>query len=456
MNRRTFLASSLATTLAASSAPAEPDPKDAILARIKAPTFPNRDFNITQYGAAPDGRTDCTDAIRKAIAACTAAGGGRVVVPPGVFLTGAIHLENNVNLHVSEGATLLFSRDSKHYLPVVYTRWEGTECMNFSPFIYAFEKTNIAVTGTGTLDGNSDCDHWWPWKGRTNCGWKKGDPNQDADRNALMTAGDKNVPVNDRIFGEGHYLRPCFVQPYRCTNILIDGVLIKNSPMWEINPVLCTNVTVRNVRIDTHGPNNDGCDPESCTDMLIENCTFSTGDDCIAIKSGRNVDGRRINVPTANLIIRNCDMKDGHGGVSIGSEASGGVRNVFIENCRMSSPTLERALRIKTNSYRGGAIENICFQNVTAGQVAEAVIEIDFYYEEGEGGPFKPVVGNVVVSNVTCQKSKYGVYLRGYKNAPIRGLTMTNCTFANAEKGNVLENVESVKMTNVTVNGKQV
>jgi polygalacturonase len=190
--------------------------------------------------------------------------------------------------------------------------------------------------------------------------------------------------------------------------------------------------------------------------MLIENCTFSTGDDCIAIKSGRNVDGRRVNVPTANLIIRNCDMKDGHGGVSIGSEASGGVRNVFVENCRMSSPNLERALRIKTNSYRGGAIENIFFRNVTIGQVAESVIEIDFFYEEGQGGPFKPVVSNVVVSDVTCGKSKYGIYLRGYKDAPIRGLTMSNCKFDNAEKANFLENVESVKMTNVTVNGKPV
>jgi polygalacturonase len=449
ITRRSFLAT--AAALAAANAQTE---KDAILARIKAPVFPARDFDITKYGAVAE--KDCTDAIRKAIAACSAAGGGRVMVPSGVFLTGAIHLESNVNLHVSEGATLRFSRDPQAYMPVVYTRWEGTECMSFSPFIYAFEKTNIAVSGTGTLDGQADCDHWWPWKGRTNCGWKKGDPNQDPDRNALMAAGDKNVPVKERIFGEGHYLRPYFLQPYRCTNVLIEGVKIVNSPMWEINPVLCRNVTVRNVTIDTHGPNNDGVDPESCTDMLVENCTFSTGDDCMAIKSGRNVDGRRVNVPTANLIIRNCNMKDGHGGVSIGSEASGGVRNVYVENCNMSSPNLERALRIKTNSYRGGAIENIYFQDVTVGQVAEAVIEIDFFYEEGEGGPFKPVVNNVVVSNVTCQKSKHGIYLRGYKDAPIRGLTMTDCTFNNAAQGNFLESVESVKMTRVTVNGKSI
>lgn len=459
MNRRTFLTTTAALAAVnhiASSADFDPAvEKAAILARIKAPIFPKRDFDITKYGAIAGGQKDCTDAIRKAIAACTAAGGGRVVIPAGNFLTGAIHLENNVNLFVSGGATLLFTRDTKAYLPVVYTRWEGTECMNYSPFIYAFEKTNIGVSGTGTLDGQADCANWWSWT-KAACNAKKGDAMQVADRNALMAAGDKNVPVKDRVFGDGHFLRPNFFQPYRCTNVLIEGVKIVNSPMWEINPVLCRNVTVRNVRIDTHGPNNDGVDPESCTDTLVENCTFSTGDDCMAIKSGRNVDGRRVNVPTANLIIRNCNMKDGHGGVSIGSEASGGVRNVFVENCQMSSPNLERGLRIKTNSYRGGAIENIYFQNVTVGQVAQSVIEIDFYYEEGEGGPFKPVVSNVVVTNVTCQKSKYGIYLRGYKDAPIRGLTMTDCTFNNAAQNNFLQNVESVKMTNVMVNGKSV
>jgi len=434
MNRRTFLATSAALAAGPKFLSADAASEQAaILARIKAPSFANRDFEITRYGAAGDGEKDCTDAIRKAIAACTAAGGGRVVVPSGVFLTGAVHLDNNVNLHVAEGATLRFSRDPQHYMPVVYTRWEGTECMSFSPFIYAFGKTNIGLSGTGNLDGQADAEHWWQWK--------SGPGGQANDRNALMAAGDKNVPVKDRIFGVGHQLRPYFVQPYQCTNVLIEGVKIVNSPMWELNPVLCKNVTVRNVTIDTHGPNNDGCDPECCTDMLVEKCSFSTGDDCIAIKSGRNVDGRRVNVPTANLIIRDCDMKDGHGGVSIGSEASGGVRNVFVENCRMSSPNLQRALRIKTNSYRGGAIENIYFQNVTVGQVAESVIEIDLFYEEGEGGPFKPVVNNVVISDVTSKKSKYGLYLHGYKDDPIRGLTVTNCHFENTVKGDFKENV---------------
>jgi polygalacturonase len=457
MHRRTFLTrSALATALASarrSFADSSVESQADILRRIKAPVFPKRDFDITRYGAESGGVKDCSDAIRKAIAACTATGGGQVTIPAGVFLTGAIHLDNNVNLHVSEGATLRFSQKPEDYLPVVYTRWEGTECMNYSPLIYAFEKTNIGITGTGTLDGGADEQHWWAWKGGAR---RNGGPNQTADRDALVASGEKGMPVKERVYGGGHYLRPNFVQPYRCTNVVIDGLKIRNSPMWELNPVLCHNVTIRNIDIDTHGPNNDGCDPESCTDVLIENCTFNTGDDCIAIKSGRNADGRRVNVPCSNLIVRNCNMKDGHGGVSIGSEVSGGIRNVYVENCQMSSPSLQRALRIKTNSHRGGAIENIYFRKVTVGQVAEAVIEVDFYYEEGEGGPFKPVVNNVVVSDVTCKKSKYGLYLRGYKDAPIRGLTVTDCVFDNAAKDNLLQNVESVNMTRVNVNGKPV
>src|SRR5580658_2468187 len=318
MRRREFLALPLAIPVFG---------YDAVVSNTKAPVFAEREFDISKFGAVEGGKKDSTEAIAKAIAACAAAGGGRVVVPEGVFLTGAIHLKSGVNLHVTKNATLLFNRDPKLYLPVVFTRWEGTECMNYSAFLYAFEQTNIAISGEGTLDGNADCDHWWNWSGKGGCG-KKGEPTQAVARNALMAAGDKDVPVKDRVYGEGSWLRPNFIQPYRCTNVLIEGVTIRNSPMWEINPVLSKNVTVRNVKIASHGPNNDGCDPESSSDVLIENCEFDTGDDCIAIKSGRNRDGRRVAVPSQNIIVRNCVMKDGHGGVTIGSEASGDVRNI--------------------------------------------------------------------------------------------------------------------------------
>src|SRR5215203_5892462 len=418
------------------------DAVPAILARIRPPKFPARDLPITDFGGRAGGDCDNTEAIRKAIAACNRAGGGRVVVPAGVFLTGAIHLLSNVNLHISEGATVKLDQDPKAYLPLVFTRWEGMELMNYSPFIYAFEQQNIAVTGKGTLDGNSDDTHWWPWKGQERHGWKKGEPNQLKARKTLEEMTERGAPVGERVFGEGHYLRPQFVQPYRCTNVLIEGVRIVNSPMWEVHPVLCTNVTVRGVRIKSHGPNNDGCDPESCRDVLIEKRSFDTGDDCIALKSGRNEDGRRISRPIENVVIRDCEMKDGHGGVVIGSEISGGARNIFAEKCRMDSPQLDRALRFKNNAARGGLVERVAMRDVTIGQVAEAVVACDFFYEEGRNGGYKPVLRNVEIRNVTSRKSKHAFLLRGFAESPITDIRVIDCRFDGVEAPDVLEGVK--------------
>jgi polygalacturonase len=422
-----------------------------ILARISPPKFPDREFNITRYGARSS--VDSTAAIRAAITACSAAGGGRVVVPAGRWLTGAVHLESNVNLHVMRDATLAFSQNPAHYLPAVLTRFEGTELMNYSPFIYAFERENIAITGEGTLDGQADHTHWWPWKGSADFGWTKGAPNYNAARQRLLAMGEEGVPVARRRFGEGDYLRPNFIQPYRCKNVLIEGVTIVNSPMWEIHPVLCRNVTVRGVTINTLGPNNDGCDPESCRDVLIERCVFNTGDDCIAIKSGRNGDGRRLNVPSENIIIRSCDMRDGHGGVTVGSEISGGCWNVFAHDCRMDSPRLDRALRLKNNAMRGGVLEHIYMRDVTVGQVADSVLSIDFFYEEGDKGTFTPVARDVELRNVTSRRSPYGLYLRGFANAPIENVRVIDCRFDNVAKGNVTDHVRGLTFQGTTING---
>ena len=436
--------------VAAQAVPADPWSLAAEIVRTMViPKFPGRDFDITRYGAVGDGKARCTDAIRKAIDACAAAGGGQVIVPDGRFLTGAVHLKSNVNLHLADKATLAFSSDSREY-PIVFTRWEGVELMNVSPFIYAFETENIAVTGRGTLDGQADDRHWWDWRLAT-----PGNPGRDrAARNRLIEMQAKGVPVAERVFGASDYLRPNFIQPYRSRNILIEGVTVVNSPMWEIHPVLCQSVTVRDVKIRSHGPNNDGCNPESSRNVVIENCTFDTGDDCIALKSGRNDDGRRLNVPVENVVIRNCTMKDGHGGVVIGSEISGGARNVFAEKCTMDSPQLDRALRIKTNSVRGGLIEGIYMRDVTVGEVAEAVVTINFFYEEGEGGKYMPVVRDVDVRNVTSRKSQHALLLRGFKNAPISGVRIQDCVFDGVAKDDILENVKGVELKNVKVNGK--
>jgi unsaturated rhamnogalacturonyl hydrolase len=241
------------------------------------------------------------------------------------------------------------------------------------------------------------------------------------------------------------------VQPYRCKNILIEGVTIIRSPMWELHPVLSENITVRGVKIHSHGPNNDGFDPESCRNMLVEDTIFDTGDDCIAIKSGRNNDGRRVGVPTENIVIRNCTMLDGHGGVVLGSECSGDIRNVFAEDCKMDSPNLDRALRLKSNARRGGVLENVFMRNVTVGQVKEAVLTVDFQYEEGAKGPFLPVARNIQIENVTSTASPRVMYIAGIPGATIDGIRFTNCTFRGVTQTELVEYAGSISFKNVTI-----
>jgi unsaturated rhamnogalacturonyl hydrolase len=410
----------------------------AILARIRAPEFPARDFPITDFGAKPG--ADATAAIRDAIAACHAAGGGHVVIPAGEWLTGAIHLLSNVDLHLADGATLRFSTDPAAYLPVVFTRWEGVECMNYSPFIYALDQENIAVTGHGTLDGQASDENWWAWK------------KQRADRDALNDLGERGTPVAERVFGAGHFLRPNFIQPYRCKNVLIEGVRIVRSPMWEIHPVLSINVIVRGVTISSHGPNNDGCDPESSRDVLIEDCTFDTGDDCIAIKSGRNNDGRRVHAPSENLVIRRCKMLDGHGGVVLGSECSGDIRNVFAEDCTMDSPNLDRALRLKSNARRGGILENVFMRRVSIGRVSEAVLTIDLLYEEGPRGDHPPIVRHIQLDDVTSSASPRVMYIRGFDAAVIDDIRIAHSTFNSVTDPEVVQHAGRITLDHVTIN----
>jgi polygalacturonase len=420
------------------------DAVPGILEQIKPPTFPERDFPVAEHGAVGDGATDCKAAFDKAIAACSAAGGGRVVVPAGDWLVkGPIHLKSNVNLHLDSGATVRFSTDPADYMPVVLARYEGNEVMNFSPLLYAIDAENIAITGAGTFDGQASHANWWRWKGTGN-----------ADQEKLRQMGEDNIPAAERVFGAGHELRVNFVQPHRCKNVLIEGVTFANSPMWVVTPVLCENVTVRGITVDSHGHNNDGCNPESCRNVLIENCTFDTGDDCIAIKSGRNADGRRINVPSENIIIRNCTMKDGHGGVVLGSEMSGGIRNVFVEDCKMDSPNLDRAIRLKSNTMRGGYLENLFVRNIQVGQVADAVVRINLNYDKDRGTQ-NPTVRNIFIEGVTSEKSKFPLYFAGLDDSKIQNVVLENCTFKNAAKPSVIENVEEVTLRNVRMLPKE-
>lgn len=426
-----ILAASAAMSCLSYAASPEWQQVPVILARIVPPVFPAREFDITGFGAIGDGKTDCSAAIARAIDACAGAGGGHVVVPAGEFLTGAIHLKDGVDLHLAATNSILrFSTDPKAYLPAVLTRFEGMECWNYSPLIYAFGQTNVAVTGQGTLDGQAGESNWLAWKGQKS----KETGTQKAARKRLDDMNNNQTPVGERRFGAGDFLRPNFIQFQRCRNVMIEGVKIRRSPMWEIHPLLCTNVIVRGVDIMSHGANNDGCDPESCSDVLIEKCVFDTGDDCIAIKSGRNADGRRIGVPSENIIIRDCTMRDGHGGTTIGSEISGGCRNVFVENCEMSSPELACALRLKSNAMRGGVLENIFMRNVNVGLVKDSVLQIDFLYEEGSKGEQKPVARNVVMENIMVAQTPRVLNVRGFPAANIAGVRIYDSSFKQVKK----------------------
>ena len=407
-----------------------------ILARIKPPQFPPRDFIITKYGAR-DG-ADASAAIVKAIEACSRAGGGRVVVPKGDYLTGPIRLRSHIDLHLEAGATLRFTQDPSRY-PLAPTRFEGVELMNYSPLISALDCEDIAITGEGTLDGQADDQHWWNWKP------PEGPQPQAVDRKELFKQNEDQVPVGQRLYGPGHYLRPTFVEPNRCKNVLIEGVTIRNSPFWALHPTLCSNVTIRRVTVISRGPNNDGCDPESCRDVLIEDCVFKTGDDCIALKSGRNQDGRRINAPVDNVVIRGCRMSGGHGGITIGSEVSGGARNIFAEKNQLDSAELERGLRLKTNSARGGFIENVFARDIEIGTVKLAPIEIDLRYQDESGG-FPPAVRNIIVERMQSAKSQYGLYIRGEEKSPVRNVSLRDCVFRGVADGHVIEGAVDLRL----------
>lgn len=428
---------------------------DTIIASIALTNFPKVDFVITRYGATAAAGFDNSKAIKAAIAACHAAGGGRVVVPAGRFETGAVHLLSNVNLHLQQNAVLSFYTAPEHYLPCVMTRWEGVELMGYSPLIYAFEQQNIAVTGEGILEGNGSDSAWWPWKGD----WERRswDYNPAVDqaltRTPLFQMAERGAPVSERVFKE-NFLRPPFIQPYGCKRVLIEGVTIRNSPFWLINPVLSEDVIVRNVNFISYGPNSDGCNPESCNRVLIENCLFDTGDDCIALKSGRNNDGRRLATPVQNVVIQDCIMRAGHGGVVLGSEISGGARNIFARRCRMSSPDLARGIRVKTNSVRGGVIENIYIRDIEIGEVRDAIV-INFFYEEGDAGQFLPQVKNLHISNLRVKKAQRAFVLRGFERAPINGVSLHNVHFKQTDSLGILENVAQIDQADVTLNGQE-
>lgn len=396
-------------------------------------------FNITDFGALQGNKQKTSQAIDKAITAASKKG-GTVVVPAGEWTTGKIHFKSNVNLYLDQGAVLSFSSDPADYLPAVHTTWEGMECYNYSPLIYAYNCENVAITGKGTL--KAEMETWEKWFGRPAVHMNS--------LKLLYNQCAKNVPVEHRkMVNDNAHLRPQFIQFNRCKNVLLEGISIKNSPFWVIHPYLCNDVIIRRVNVFAHGHNNDGVDPEMSKNVLIEDCVFDQGDDAIAIKSGRDQDAWRLNTPAKNIIIRNCTVKNGHQLVAIGSEMSGGVENVFVDNCKVEEGAkLNHLLFLKTNERRGGYIKNIYMQNVSSGKIDLGIlgIETDVIYQWKDLVPMYErrltPISDVYLTNVKATDVKFVSRILGEKELPIQKVVLKQVSANNIrDKEHIHENV---------------
>ena len=432
---------------------------DDLKQSIQVPKFKNNDYLASNFGFNTSNNvTDNTTILNNLINKCNKEGGGKIIITKGIYNISKIHLLSNVHLHLDKGVELKFSTNPDHYLPVVHTSFEGNELMNYSPFIYAYQQENIAITGDGVLNGQANKENWWPWVGHESYGYKKGQPsyNDIGNRDLLIQMANDNTPIEERVFGKNHYFRPAFIQTVESKRILIDGIKIINAPFWIIHPFKSSHITVNNVNIDSHGPNNDGCNPEYSSFVRISNSTFNTGDDCIAIKSGRNAEGRRVNIPSENILIEDCKMIDGHGGVVMGSEISAGVRNVYVRNCVMNSPNLERAIRIKTNTTRGGFVENVYVKNLEVIEVEEAVLKINTFYGfyNEPDGPYIPTIKNIYLENIKVKNGgKYAVMIDGRPQQPIGNIVLKDFIVEKVKEPFSLKNVEPIQFRNTQING---
>lgn len=441
--KKILIAAIACCTLGTAARAGLPEGARKILETIKAPEFRNAEYNILDFGAAADTTVDSHKAVNDAVTRCSDEGGGRVVVPAGEYrVDGPIVLKSNVNLHLAEGAVIRFSENPRHYLPAVLTVWEGTEMFNYSPLVYAYHCNNVALTGKGTLDG-----------GAKNT-FAKFRPQRSEMQSTLRQMGIDQVPVHERYFGEESIFPPSMVQPLGCKNVLIEGVTILDSPYWVIHPVYCDNVIVRGVTIDSWNLNNDGCDPEYTTNVLIEDCTFTTGDDAIAIKAGRDQDAWRIGQKTANIVIRNCRFKSRCNGLCIGSEMAAGVENVY-----MYDVVIDRCysgIYFKSNLDRGGFIRNVWVDNVVCDFVKTAFIRFETDYHGARGGFHPTVFENFLIRNVTGNKSaECGFYAVGIEGYPMRNIRLENVELKEAPVPYMLKNVENVTFENVSINGRR-
>ncbi|HEX2854498.1 MAG TPA: glycoside hydrolase family 28 protein [Opitutaceae bacterium] len=415
---------------------------DEIVKAIQLPKIPARDFLITDFGAKPGDQSDARPAILAAIKQASSAGGGRVVIPKGSWLSnGPIHLASLIEFHVAEGATLLFSPDPKHYLPAVLTRWEGTELLSYSPLIYAFEVHDVAITGKGVIDGNG-ASEFHAWRGEKT----------SRDMNALRQMGVDGTPAAKRVFAEGTYLRPPLIQFFRAERVLLQDYTLNHSPFWVNHLVYTNHATVRNIKVESHHANNDGVDVDSSRYVLIENCWFRTGDDSVVVKSGRDRDGREVGRPSEFVVVRHNDM-GGEDGIALGSEMSGGIRHVYFTDNILRKGLA--AIRFKANLDRGGTVEHIRVRNMTV-ESFDNLFWFQLDYPGLLGGGHPSTYRDIVFENFTVERAGTVFDAKAPASAPLQNVTLRNIAIKQADKTFFLENVEGLRLENVTIGGQTI
>ncbi len=409
-------------------------------------------YDIRAFGGVADGKTKNTGAIRKAIAAASAAGGGTVYLGGGTYLSGPIHLASNITLYIDAGAVLKFSDDFDDYLPMVRSRWEGTEVFNFSPLIYADRATNIGVVGRGTIDGQGAA--WWKYlRALKDEHQKTGAWRADSKWRKEFARVNPNLEwPDDRQNLEMGFLRPPLIQLIDCHNVAIEDLTIRNSPFWTVNPVYSDDVTVRGVTIDNplDAPNTDGIDPESCRNVHIADCHISVGDDCITIKSGRDRQGRRVGRAAENITVTNCTMGHGHSGVAMGSEISGGIKKIAVSNCVFDGT--DRGIRIKSTRGRGGVVEDVRVQNIVMKNVREEAITLNLYYTNAPPEPVSertPRFRNIHLSGISGSAGEAGAIL-GLEEARIENVTLTDVDLV-AQKGLSIKDASHLGLSGVRI-----
>ncbi|WP_423128302.1 glycoside hydrolase family 28 protein [Gaoshiqia sp. Z1-71] len=403
--------------------------------------------NVLVCGAKADNESLNTEIIRGLIETTAAEGGGTIYFPAGNYLTGPIHLKSNITLYLEAGATLRFTDDFDAYLPMVPSRWEGTDVVNFSPLIYAYQVENITIAGRGTLDGQGK--KWWDYHH-----FLYAQPKDFKSKwQQLFAENNPDVLLPDEpdMITRG-FCRPPFIQPMYCSNIRIEGITIVNSPFWTVNPQFCENITLEGVTINNpKSPNTDGINPESCRYVHISNCHISVGDDCITIKSGKDRSGRKMAAPCENITITNCTMLRGHGGVVIGSEMSGDVKKVTITNCVFEGT--DRGIRIKSTRGRGGVVEDIRVSNIIMKDIREAAIILNMYYRQSEYEEVSertPAFRNIHFSGITGNAKQAGLLL-GLEELPVSNISFTDIRIK-GEIGFTVKDAQDISFHNVQMN----